>query len=88
MANSPSAIKRIRRNDRRAVINRDRRNRVRTFIKKVEKFIIGGDVDAAKKAYNELQPEIMRSQSKGIFHKNKVARTLSRLNTRIKAMSA
>lgn len=88
MANSPSARKRIRRNDRRADINRDRRNRVRTFIKKVEKAILGGDMDAANAAIKTLQPELMRSADKGVFHKNTASRIMSRLNTRVKSMKS
>jgi small subunit ribosomal protein S20 len=86
MANSPQARKRIRTAERRTAINRARRSRVRTFIKKVEAAIAAGDKDAATEAFKNAQPEMQRGVTKGVFHKNMVARKLSRLSSRIKAM--
>ena len=87
MANHASARKRVRRNERRADINTTRRSRIRTFIKKVETAISAGDSDAAKTALKLAQPELHKGVSKGIMHKNTVARKLSRLSARIKALS-
>lgn len=86
MANHASARKRIRRNGRRAAINRDRRSRVRTFIKYVDKAIQEGDVKRAEQAFEQAKPELDRGCAKGAFHKNTVARTTSRLSARIKAL--
>jgi small subunit ribosomal protein S20 len=86
MANHASARKRIRRNSRRAAINGNRRSRVRTFIKKVDKAIQNGDIQGAEQAFEQAKPELDRSCAKGVFHKNTVARTTSRLSARIKAM--
>ena len=86
MANSPQARKRIRTAQRRTVINRSRRSRVRTYIKRVETAIAGGDHKAAQTALKEAQPEIMRGVTKGIVHKNRAARKISRLNARIRAL--
>lgn len=86
MANIQSAKKRIRRNDRRAVINGARRGRVRTFIKNVEVAIAGGDAAAAQTALQVAQPEMQRSVAKGIFHKKTVARKISRLSQAIKSI--
>lgn len=86
MANHISARKRIRRNARRAEINRDRRSRVRTFIKNIDKAIKDGDADRAEKALAQAKPELDRSCAKGVFHKNTIARTTSRLSSRIKAL--
>jgi small subunit ribosomal protein S20 len=86
MANTPQARKRIRRNSRRADINKARVSRIRTFVKQVETALAGGkraDCDAALKA---AQTELMRGVSKGVLHKNTVARTLSRLSKRVKAV--
>ena len=87
MANTPQAEKRIRRNDRRAEINKARVSRIRTFVKKVEAAIESGGKDAALAAYAAMQPEIMRGVSKGVLHKNTVSRKLSRLSKRVAALA-
>jgi small subunit ribosomal protein S20 len=88
MANTPQAEKRIRRNDRRAAINKARVSRIRTFVKKVESSLAAGDAAAAAEALKAAQPEMMRGVSKGVLHKNTVARKISRLASRVKALSA
>lgn len=88
MANSPQAKKRVRTNATRARINAARRSRVRTFLKKVDLAVAGGDQAAANEALKSAQSELMRSVSRGVFKKNTAARTVSRLNARVKAMSA
>lgn len=84
MANHKSAEKRIRRNARRAEINGARRNRIRTFIKKVEVAIGLGDAATAQDALKNAQPEIQRGVAKGIMPKNTAARKISRLSAAIK----
>lgn len=86
MANHASARKRVRRNSRRAAINGDRRSRVRTFIKNVDKAIKDGDVARAEQALEQAKPELDRGCAKGVFHKNTMARTTSRLSARVKAL--
>lgn len=86
MANTPQAKKRIRRNDRRAVVNTIRRSRIRGFIKKVETAVEAGDKKEATEALQAMQPELARGVSKGIFHKNTASRKLSRLSKRIAAL--
>jgi len=88
MANHASAKTRIRRNARRAIINGARRNRIRTFVKKIEAAILAGDKKAADEAFKNAQPEIQRGVAKGLMHKNTAARKLSRLSTRIKGLAA
>ena len=63
-------------------------SRVRTFVRKIEAAIESGDKTAAQAALKEAQPEIMRGVTKGVIHRNTAARRLSRLNARIKALSA
>ena len=87
MANSPSAKKRVRQAERRTEINRNRRSRIRTSIKKVEETIASGDKQAAQAALRDAQPEIMRGATKGILHKNTASRKISRLSARIKALA-
>ncbi len=86
MANTPQARKRIRRNNRRADINTARVSRIRTFVKKVESAIEGGDKVAAAAALREAQPEMARGVARGVLHKNTVARKLSRLTKRVAAL--
>lgn len=86
MANHASAKKRIRTNARRNEVNTARTSRIRTFLKKVETAIAGGDAKAAQEAFKAVQPELMRGVSKNIIEKNTAARKMSRLNARIKAM--
>jgi small subunit ribosomal protein S20 len=88
MANTPSAKKRVRQLERKTEVNKARRSRIKTFIKKVEESILAGDSGEAKNAFKIAQPEIQRGVTKGIFHKNTASRKLSRLLKRVKAVSA
>jgi small subunit ribosomal protein S20 len=87
MANTKSAKKAARQAEKRTLINKSRRTRMRTFVRKVEEAIASGDKAAANLALREAQPEIMRSASKGIIHRNTASRKISRLSARIKALS-
>ena len=86
MANHTSAEKRIRQTESRTMRNRARESRVRTFVKKVETAIAAGDKEAARLAFAAAAPELQRGVSKGVLHKNTVARKISRLSARIKAL--
>lgn len=86
MANSPQARKRARQNDQRRKHNASLRSMARTYIKKVQTKINAGNYDEAQKAFGEAAPIMDSMVNKGIFPKNKVARTKSRLNARIKAL--
>ena len=87
MANTPQSKKRARQSERRADVNKSRRSRIRTFLRKVEEAIESGDRDAATTSLRAAQPELMRGVTKGIFHKNTVARKMSRLSSRVKAIA-
>jgi small subunit ribosomal protein S20 len=86
MAYHKSAKKRIRQTKFRTAVNRMRVTRLRTFLKKIDLAVASGDAGAAREAFKNAQPEIMRSAQKGIIHRNKAARSLSRLSARISAM--
>jgi small subunit ribosomal protein S20 len=86
MANTPQAKKRIRRNERRAVVNGNRIGRIRTFVKKVESALDAGDKEAAKAALASAQPELARGVAKGVLHKNTASRKFSRLTKRLAAL--
>lgn len=86
MANSPQAKKRARQNARRLEVNKARRSRIRTHLRKVEEAIASGDKDAAMTALRLAQPELMRGVTKGVYHKNTASRKMSRLSARVKAI--
>ncbi|MEO1253002.1 MAG: 30S ribosomal protein S20 [Pseudomonadota bacterium] len=88
MANTSSAKKMVRKIARQTAVNKNRRSRVRTFLRKVETAISSGDKAGAEAAFKLAQPEMQRAVTKGVFHKKTVARKLSRLSSRIKAISA
>jgi small subunit ribosomal protein S20 len=87
MANHKSAEKRARQTERRTAANNSRRSRVRTSIKKVEAAIASGDKKAAIAALRAAQPEIQRGAQARVVAPNAAARSVSRLNARIKAMA-
>jgi small subunit ribosomal protein S20 len=86
MANHKSAKKRFRANGRRAVVNRTRVSRIRTYVKKVETAIADGDKSGAEAAFREAMPEMHRGVSKGVFYRNNADRKISQLAGRIKAL--
>ncbi len=88
MANTTSAKKMVRKIERRTAVNKARRSRVRTYLRKVEEAIASGDKAAADTAFKNAMPEMHRAVTKGVFHKTTVSRKLSRLSSRIKALSA
>lgn len=88
MANTTSAKKATRKIARRTDINKARRSRVRTFVRKVEEALASGDKAAAQAAFLVAQPELMRAATKGVVHKNTASRKVSRLAQRVKALGA
>jgi len=86
MPHHKSAEKRLRQTEKRTTVNRARLSRVRTYVKSVESAIATGDKSAAQSAFNLAQPELHRATTKGVMHKNTVARKLSRLAARINAL--
>ena len=87
MANTPQSKKRARQSETRFVVNKARRSRIRTFLRKVEEAIASGNKEAAVAALRAAQPELMRGVSKGVFHKNTASRKVSRLASRIKSIA-
>jgi small subunit ribosomal protein S20 len=88
MANTPQSKKRARQSDRRQDVNKARRSRIRTFLRKVEEAIVSGNQDQATAALKAAQPELARGVTKGVLHKNTLARKMSRLSSRVKAITA
>lgn len=87
MANTAQSKKRARQSETRFAINKARRSRIRTFVRKVEEAIASGNAEAALAALRAAQPELDRGVTKGILHANTVSRKLSRLASRVKALA-
>jgi len=86
MAHHISAKKRIRQTERRTEVNRSRTSRIRTFVKKVELAIAGGDKTVAAAALRVAEPELMKGVQAGVLHKNTASRKVSRLAARVKSL--
>jgi small subunit ribosomal protein S20 len=86
MANTEQSKKRARQSEARYAVNKARRSRIRTFLRKVEEAIASGDAAAAALALKNAQPELARGVTKGIMHKNTVSRKISRLASRVKGV--
>ena len=87
MANNPGAKKAIRKIARRTEVNKARRSRVRTYLRKFDEALAAGDATVAKAAFIEAQSELMRAVGKGVVHKNTGARKVSRLAAQLKRAS-
>ncbi len=87
MANTSSAKKMIRKIARRTALNRARRTRVRTYVKKIDLAIAAGNQDEARAALRTAESELMKAVSKGVLHRNAGARKVSRLSARVKSMA-
>ena len=88
MANTAQSKKRARQSETRYAVNKARRSRIRTFLRKVEEALASGDQTVAAAALKTAQPELMRGVTKGVLHKNTVARKMSRLSSRVKSLGA
>jgi small subunit ribosomal protein S20 len=87
MANTPSAKKAVRKIERRTAVNRSRRSKMRTYIRKVEEAVLAGDREAALAALRAAEPIVMRAAQNGIVHKNTASRKVSRLTKRVGALA-
>ncbi len=88
MANTPSAKKATRKIEARTAVNKSRRSRMRTYVRKVEEAIASGDKDAATAALKAAEPELHSAATHGIIHRNVASRKVSRLAGRVKTIAA
>lgn len=88
MANNPGAKKAIRKIERRTEVNKARRSRVRTYLRKFDEALAAGDPKAAGAAFIIAQSELMRAVSKGVVHRNTGSRKVSRLAAQLKKLAA
>lgn len=87
MANTAQSKKRVRQTEARTDVNKARRSRIRTFLRKVEEALASGNQEAAALALKNAQPELARGVTKGVMHKNTVSRKISRLASRVNALA-
>jgi small subunit ribosomal protein S20 len=87
MANTKSAKKAARQSARRTTVNRSRRSRLRSAVRKVEEAIAAGDKKLALAAMAEAEPVIIRAAQKNIVHRNAARRKVSRLAHRIATLA-
>lgn len=87
MANTTSAKKMARKIVKRTEVNKARRSRMRSFVRKVEEAILTGDPATAAAALRSAEPEMMRAAQHGILHKNTASRKISRLSSRVGALN-
>lgn len=79
MANTQSAIKRIRSSERRRRINQVHRSRARTYVKRAQKLIAAGQIQEGEVMVQQAASALDKAAQKGVIHKNKAARSKSRL---------
>lgn len=79
MANTQSAIKRIRSSERKRRINQVHRSRARTYVKRARWLITSGNLEEAEAMAYQAASALDKAAQKGIIHKNKAARSKSRL---------
>jgi small subunit ribosomal protein S20 len=88
MANNPGAKKAIRKIARRTEVNKARRSRLRTYVRRFEEALAAGDVNLAKTAFVDAQSELMRAVGKGVVHRNTGSRKVSRLAAQLRKLQA
>jgi small subunit ribosomal protein S20 len=79
LANTKSAIKRIRSAERRRKINQIHRSRARTFVKRTRRLVEGGQIEEAEAMAREAVSALDKAAAKGVIHKNNASRRKSRL---------
>ena len=87
MANIKSAKKRILQNLKKSEFNKQKRSEVRSKIKSLNYSVENKNKAEAKKMFVDLEPALSKSVNSGLFKKNTVSRTLSRLSKKIKLLN-
>ncbi|MGP1273746.1 MAG: 30S ribosomal protein S20 [Phycisphaerales bacterium] len=88
MAHTNSAKKRIRQNVTRRALNRWRLRAMRAALKSFDKAVASGNAEEATKAFRDASQIVDRTAQKGVIHRNQAARRKSRMNARVKSLSA
>lgn len=88
MANHPSALKRIRQAEKRRQRNKAALSTLKTHIKRFHLAIQAENVEGAREAFARVQPLVDKTAARGIIHKRKASRILSRLSRKLNALVA
>jgi small subunit ribosomal protein S20 len=87
MANHVSALKRARQTERRTLVNRTNKSRMRTAVRNLREALASGNKQQASQAYRETVSVLDKSVQKGVLHKNTASRYKSRLSARVEALA-
>jgi small subunit ribosomal protein S20 len=87
VANHPSSWKRMRQNERRRARNRAFRSKVKTRVKRVLEAVNTANSELAHQALKDATSVLHKSASKGVHHRNTVARKVSRLARKVNSLS-
>jgi len=88
MANHVSALKRVRQTEKRTTSNRSNLSQVRKSLRVLRETLAQGNSSEAAEQYRKTVSALDKSVRKGVLHNNTASRYKSRLNARIKALSA
>lgn len=86
MANHVSSLKRARQTERKTLVNRANKSKLRTALRAMREAITAGDKNTLNEVYKKTVSALDKSVQKGVIHKNTASRYKSRLNTRVKAV--
>ena len=86
MAHTLTTKKNIRVISRRTAINKSRKSKIRTYLRKVQEAVLSKDKDLAKKALVEFESEIMKGVSKKVYKKNTAARKVRKMAKLVNAI--
>jgi small subunit ribosomal protein S20 len=86
MANHYSALKRARQTERKTVVNRSNKTRLRSAVRKFREALAAGNKDNANQLFRETVSALDKSVQKGVIHKNTASRYKSRLSARLEAV--
>ncbi len=88
MANHFSALKRARQTEKRTVVNRTNKSRMRTALRHMREALASGNPEAAAQAFRSTVSILDHAVQKGVLHKNTASRYKSRLSARLQAVRA
>lgn len=88
MANIKSAQKRIEVTRRDTARNKARKSEVKTYIKKFDAAIEAGNFDEAREIFKHVDKRMKQAEAHNVYHKNKVARTTSRMQKALNNQNA
>lgn len=88
MPNIKSAIKRVKTNDKRRMLNASQKSALRTAVKAADVALANNEVETAKAAVALASKKLDKAVTKGLVHKNAASRKKSRLATKLNALLA